>query len=125
MKKNILIVDDEVDILDIIGPFLTQEGFKVLTATGGKKAIDILKKRGKKIDLVILDKMMPDMDGLDVLKEMRRMGVKAKVVILSGSLEIEEHFEELKKLGYADIDLLLKPTDLYRLLEVVRKNLTE
>ena len=73
MKKEIciLLVDDEPDILEIISYNLSKEGYKVLTAEGGEEAISIVKKT--KPQLVILDLMMPGMDGIEVCEEMRKM----------------------------------------------------
>ena len=65
MKKKdivILLVDDEPDILEIVGYNLTQEGYSIVTAENGLKAINQAKKH--KPHLIILDVMMPEMDGI-------------------------------------------------------------
>ena len=69
---TILLVDDEPDILEFLGYNLRKEKYTVLTASNGKDALDIARK--EKPDLVILDVMMPGMDGMEVCREMRKMG---------------------------------------------------
>lgn len=71
MKINILIVDDEVRIRDLLGAYLTKEGYNIYYASNGKEALDIFKDNI--INLVILDVMMPIMDGIVALKEMRKI----------------------------------------------------
>lgn len=68
-KEKILLVDDEPDILEILGYNLEKEGFKIFTANNGKDAIKIAVK--KKPDLIILDVMMPEMDGVETCHQMR------------------------------------------------------
>jgi two-component system alkaline phosphatase synthesis response regulator PhoP len=68
-KQKILLVDDEPDILEIIGFNLEREGYEVFTAPNGKKALEIARKQ--KPDLVLLDVMMPEMDGMDTCRELR------------------------------------------------------
>ncbi|WP_459211460.1 response regulator transcription factor [Aquimarina rhabdastrellae] len=72
-KKDItiLLVDDEPDILEIVGYNLTAEGYTVITAENGSKAIKIAKK--KKPHLIILDVMMPEMDGIEACENIRRI----------------------------------------------------
>ncbi|WP_299897873.1 response regulator transcription factor [uncultured Aquimarina sp.] len=72
-KKDItiLLVDDEPDILEIVGYNLTTEGYNVLTAENGNEAVKIAKK--KKPHLIILDVMMPEMDGIEACEQIRKM----------------------------------------------------
>ncbi len=68
-KEKILIVDDEEDILELVKFNLTKEGYKTMLATTGEQALDIA--RNKQIDLIILDLMLPGIDGLEVTKIIR------------------------------------------------------
>ncbi|MEQ8625190.1 MAG: response regulator transcription factor [Vicingaceae bacterium] len=68
-KEKILLVDDEPDILEIVGYNLKKEGFEVFTADNGKEAIKIAK--AEKPDLIILDVMMPEMDGMETCYQIR------------------------------------------------------
>ena len=67
---NILVVDDEPKMRDLVKMYLMKEGFSVTEAGDGGQALDLIKK--SQIDLVILDIMMPEVDGLTVCKEIRR-----------------------------------------------------
>ncbi|CAM4337069.1 response regulator transcription factor [Gillisia hiemivivida] len=74
MKKNnitILLVDDEPDILEIVGYNLSAEGYNVITAENGLEALKIAKK--KKPQLIILDVMMPEMDGIETCEQIRKI----------------------------------------------------
>jgi two-component system alkaline phosphatase synthesis response regulator PhoP len=82
MKKEntkILIVDDEPDILEILSYNLSQVGYQVFTASNGLKAIEKAKK--EKPHLIILDVMMPEMDGIEACEQMRKMDVLNETII--------------------------------------------
>ncbi|MFC5048063.1 response regulator transcription factor [Aquimarina hainanensis] len=68
---TILLVDDEPDILEIVGYNLTAEGYNVITAENGLEAIKVAKK--KKPQLIILDVMMPEMDGIEACEQIRKL----------------------------------------------------
>ncbi|MBW2960480.1 response regulator transcription factor [Mesonia aestuariivivens] len=68
---TILLVDDEPDILEIVGYNLSAEGYTVITAENGLKAVKLAKK--KKPDLIILDVMMPEMDGIEACEQIRKI----------------------------------------------------
>lgn len=70
-NEKILVVDDEADILEIVGYNLKKEGFEVLTAENGKKAIEIAIEELP--SLIILDVMMPEMDGMETCYQMRNI----------------------------------------------------
>ena len=70
-NEKILIVDDEADILEIVGYNLKKEGFEVFTAANGKRAIEIAIE--EKPSLIILDVMMPEMDGMETCYQMRNI----------------------------------------------------
>ncbi|MDB2587179.1 response regulator transcription factor [Flavobacteriaceae bacterium] len=82
MKKKditILLVDDEPDILEIVGYNLSQEGYVVVTAENGLRALDQAKKH--KPQLIILDVMMPEMDGIEACEKLRAMPELSESVI--------------------------------------------
>lgn len=82
MKKKdikILLVDDEVDILEIIGYNLTQEGYQIFTADNGKKAIEKAKKHHP--HLIIMDVMMPEMDGMEACENIRKIPELSHTII--------------------------------------------
>jgi DNA-binding response OmpR family regulator len=90
---NILLADDEPDILKIINTFLTGEGMNVFMATDGDKALEIL--HSNKIDLAILDWMMPCKDGMEVCKEIKDLNSDTKVIILTAKTHIENELDAL------------------------------
>ena len=79
-KEKILIVDDEVDILELIKFNLTKEGYKTRLASTGEKALDIVKN--SQIDLIILDLMLPGIDGLEVTRIIRNDPEKQNIPIV-------------------------------------------
>ena len=82
MKKKdivILLVDDEPDILEIVGYNLTQEGYSIVTAENGLKAINQAKKH--KPHLIILDVMMPEMDGIEACEKLRAIPALSQSII--------------------------------------------
>jgi len=82
MKKKdivILLVDDEPDILEIVGNNLTQEGYSIVTAENGLKAINQAKKH--KPHLIILDVMMPEMDGIEACEKLRAIPELSQSII--------------------------------------------
>jgi two-component system alkaline phosphatase synthesis response regulator PhoP len=80
-KKNItiLLVDDEPDILEIVGYNLSAEGYNVITAEDGLEAVRIAKK--KKPQLIILDVMMPEMDGIEACEQIRKIPELSETII--------------------------------------------
>ncbi len=83
-EKTILVVDDEEDIRQILSSFLQKEGYECLVAASGEKALTLLKDND--IDLVILDIMMPEMDGFEVLEKLRNdtKTERIPVIMLTG-----------------------------------------
>lgn len=82
MKKKdikILLVDDEPDILEIVGYNLSAEGYEVITGANGKEAIEKAKKH--KPHLIILDVMMPEMDGIEACEKLRELPILNNTII--------------------------------------------
>ncbi len=82
MKNNdikILLVDDEPDILEIVGYNLSQEGYRISTASNGKEAI--IKAKKVKPHLILLDVMMPEMDGIEACEKIRNIDFLQDVII--------------------------------------------
>jgi len=77
--NKILLVDDEQDILEFLSYNLRKEGYEVFTSTNGKKAVEIA--RDQKPQLIILDVMMPDLDGIETCRELRAIDDLKDVVI--------------------------------------------
>ena len=79
MSKKILIVDDEKDILELLNYHLTKEGFKTMKASNGKEALKIAKDFLP--DLVLLDLMMPEMDGIEACEKLREIPDLSNTII--------------------------------------------
>lgn len=84
--KKILIVDDEVDVVEVVEMLLETEGYKVLKAYNGKEALDMLETVVP--DLVILDIMMPEIDGVEVCRRMRDMEEMSDIPIVMFSAKL-------------------------------------
>ncbi|MGH7206854.1 MAG: response regulator [Nitrospiraceae bacterium] len=80
---RIRVVDDEPMVLDLLQKALTRKGHEVLTADSGRKAIELF--RQDRPDLTILDLNLPDINGIDVLREIRSVDPHAPVIILTGA----------------------------------------
>jgi CheY-like chemotaxis protein len=84
-KKKILVADDEVALRSAIADKLNKEGFHVISASDGNEALTLALK--EKPDLILLDMIMPEMDGVTVLQELRQdeWGINVPVIIISNS----------------------------------------
>jgi PAS domain S-box-containing protein len=82
--ETVLLVDDEDMIIDVGKPILEQMGYNVLTATGGKEALDIYEKNKQEIGIVILDMIMPGMGGGDTYDRLKELNPDIKVLLSSG-----------------------------------------
>ncbi|MEK6755236.1 MAG: response regulator, partial [Bacteroidota bacterium] len=79
MHSTILVVDDEKDILELLRYNLEKEGYRVLTAQDGKEALKLVKQSP---ELVVLDIMMPELDGWEVCKSLRRNPATSRIPII-------------------------------------------
>ena len=93
---KLLIVDDELDVREFAKNFFEKRSLEVLTASGGREALDIISE--KEIDLVLLDVRMEEMTGVDVLKQLRADGNDVKVIMVTG-VEDEEIVNEANSWG--------------------------
>lgn len=82
--ETILIVDDEKSVLDLVDRMLKSLGYRTIAIDSGREAVNIYKKHHQEIDVVILDIMMPDMDGHDVYKEIMAITPNARIILSSG-----------------------------------------
>lgn len=108
--KKILLVEDEIDIRDMIQDFLCKNNFTVLSATDGQNALDILQVNV--VDLIISDIRMPIKNGFEFISEIRGKGIRIPVILMSGSLPMEQ--SQLAMLGISAF--LSKPLKMMSLL---------
>ena len=116
-KNKILVVDDEEVIRNILNEILTEAGYNVELASGGQEAIEKIKT--KHFTVVITDIRMPDVDGLQVLRETKNINPDIEVVMLTGYSEAENIIQSLRD---GAMDYLKKPVnDLGEIILTVRK----
>jgi two-component system alkaline phosphatase synthesis response regulator PhoP len=107
MSKTILVIDDEPQIVEICGDYLTAAGFAVLTAADGPHGLAAARR--ERPDLIVLDLMLPGMDGLDVCRELRRDSSSlAAVPIIMLTARVEES-DKLVGLELGADDYITKP----------------
>lgn len=93
MAPKILVVDDEKTIRDLFREYLGEEGFLVETASSGQAALELINK--EKFDLLLIDLIMPEMDGLELLRQVREGGSGAAAAILTAyEVELDKAREE-------------------------------
>lgn len=125
IPTRILVVDDEKDFVEMLSLRLEETGEKVTVAYDGRECLDILAQKSKEIDVVILDIRMPGMDGIDVLREIKKRFPLIEVIMLTGHGTTESAVEGMKLGAF---DYLLKPADfedLSKKLEGARKRKDE
>jgi len=119
--KKIMVVDNEADIVDLTRTVLELGGYNVVAALSGEECLRLLEK--EKVDLVLLDIMMPGMSGWDVFNRINKKSPKIKVAFMS-VLEISDKRKQvLIEEGLADY--IMKPFDKDTLLDRVDKILEE
>ena len=122
MRKKILFIDDDPTILLISKLMLEELGYDVIIAEGGVIGIEMLKKSNKNnnIDLILLDLMMPDICGLDVLKWIKKdQKFKHIPVILQTGVQTSNDINTARK--FSNVHVLLKPYDKEDLKDVLKE----
>ncbi len=107
-KATILLVDDEPLILKMLDCFLVSQGYQILTARGGKFALEIVERQNQPIDLLITDIRMPDMNGIRLLEAIRQLFPHLPVILMTGYTDFELVVDGLKQHAF---DLLAKPIE--------------
>jgi two-component system OmpR family response regulator len=114
-EARLLVVDDEPNILELLATSLRFAGFEVVTATNGREAL--AQARSARPDLVVLDVMMPDMDGFDVVRRMRGEGSGAPVLFLTARDATED---KVTGLTVGGDDYVTKPFSLEEIVARIR-----
>jgi len=113
MSQRILVVDDEPSIVDAVATALRYEGFEVEEATAGREALKAVAEREP--DLVVLDWMLPDLEGIEVGRRIRDRGFKSAILFLTAKDAVENKVEALRAGGD---DYVTKP---FSLAEIVAR----
>ncbi len=117
-KKKILVVDDEPNILKLVSFILTNNGYEAVEASSGPECLE--KVRKEKPDMIVLDVMMPKMDGFEVAKKIKSNTATKDIPILM--LSSKAQFEDkMKGIDSGAMDYVTKPFDKQELLEKVRE----
>jgi DNA-binding NtrC family response regulator len=114
-SANVLLVDDEAPFVETMIKRLSKRGFAVSGAQGGEEAFSLLQERSG-IEVVILDVKMPGMDGIAVLREIKRRFPLVEVIMLTGHATVESGIEGMKLGAF---DYLMKPCDMDQLVAKV------
>lgn len=117
-KRPILLVDDEKMLLELEKKLLEERDFEVLTAETGEEAIEIYRKHGREIRLVVFDLLMPGIGGWNAYLQLREMDAEVKVLFTSGYGGVKEFEEQIKTLPF-----LRKPYRVEEFLAAVEKAL--
>lgn len=120
MRKTILVVDDEEAIRRLLSDSLARAGYRVAAAGSGREALALVEQEPP--DLIILDLVMPEMDGIEALRRIRERGVTARVLVLT-AYGTAQQVREARALGVREF--IGKPFDLDRLVGIVRQELEE
>ncbi len=106
MRNNyVLVVDDEFRIRRLLSDFLKREGYKVIEAADGEEALDIIFESNQKVDLIILDVMMPKYDGWYVLERVRDF-LNTPIIMLTAR---SDEYDQLKGFKLGADDYVTKP----------------
>jgi DNA-binding NtrC family response regulator len=116
MSEKVLLVDDEVEFLNTLSERMRTRGLEVATSSTGVEALQKVEKEA--YDVIVLDLMMPGVDGLEALKILKAKRPELQVILLTGHATVEKGIEAMK-LGA--MDFLEKPADINLLTEKIKK----
>ncbi|MEW6413045.1 MAG: response regulator [Candidatus Zixiibacteriota bacterium] len=117
---SILVVDDELLIRDLLYDFFTDQGWDISIAESGEKALQIL--RSKKVDLVLTDLKMPNMDGLTLTAELKQSHPELPVVIMTGFPSVDSAVTALRQ---KVADYIIKPFNINELYKTLEEKIKE
>jgi YesN/AraC family two-component response regulator len=115
-KLTFLFVEDEKDLLDIISETLEKLEVNFMTAKNGLEGLEVLKNHSNEIDIVVSDISMPIMNGLEMIKEAKRLYPDLEIIVMTAHTESKYRDEATK---YGVNDYLLKPFDFIKFIELI------
>ena len=117
--ETVLLVDDDDDLRQVTARFITKSGYRVLTAAGGQEALDLAERHPDRIDCLVTDVVMPEMDGRQLAQRFRALRPDTKVVYISGYAEalIDDEGRSLEP-GATIVPKPFTSADLQRALQV-------
>lgn len=118
-NPNILIVDDDPNMFNLIKIYLTSENYQLISAKNGRQALRLLET--DEFDIILSDILMPEMNGINFVKEVRKQTKSDALIIMVTAHGIEDHF--MKALAEGVYDILQKPFTSNRLKLTIRNAL--
>jgi DNA-binding NtrC family response regulator len=115
-SERVLLVDDERDFVESLAERMEMRGISVTTATTAAQALELIDQEN--FDAIVLDLLMPEMDGIETLKAIKERRPEAQVVLLTGHATVSKGVEAMK-LGA--VDVMEKPADIAELTERVHQ----
>ncbi|MBA3011678.1 MAG: response regulator [Proteobacteria bacterium] len=120
MSEKVLLVDDEREFLEIMSERMRARGMIVTTTESADQALSIIEKES--FDAIIMDFQMPEMDGMEALKAIKKKRPELQIILLTGYATVEKTVEAMK---IGATDFLEKPADLEALVEKIKTAKTE
>jgi DNA-binding NtrC family response regulator len=118
--ERILVVDDELFVRELLLEFLSTQGYEVSLADSGEKALELI--HAQPADIVLVDLKMPGMDGIETLKQIKKMAPDALAIVMTGYPTIESSIQALRQ---GACDYVVKPFKLNELNSSIEKALEE
>ena len=119
-QPSLLVVDDELLIRDLLYDFFSDLGWTIAVAENGEKALDILKNR--RVDLILSDIKMPEMDGLELAARVRELHPEIPVVLMTGFPSVDTAVAALRSKA---ADYIVKPFNIHQLYKKLDEKLHE
>ncbi len=120
-KETVFLIDDDEIVVDVSEMILKNSGYDVVNAKSGKEAIEVYKENHSRIDMVILDMILPDMGGGDTYDRLKEINPEIKVLLASG-YDIDYQGRDIMERGCDGF--IQKPFNMNELLEKIRGILT-
>ena len=117
-RRTVLVIDDDPPIREMLADFLQEEGYEVLAAGDGASALGILGQSADRIDLVLLDVRLPDVQGLEILRAVAEKGLELPVIVMTAHGTSSTAIHSMQLGAY---DYLTKPIDLNQLGLTIRR----
>ena len=119
---RILCVDDNTELVELVGDMLRFYGYRVECVYDGERAVKVIEIGADKFDLLITDMQMPGIDGAELIVKAREAGFHGKVIVFSGALSLESR----QRFGELNVEAIVdKPADHRQLISVVARLQTE
>jgi DNA-binding NtrC family response regulator len=113
-KRKVLIVDDDRDIVTIVSTILSGRGWDIKAAYNGREALEAV--TSSKPDIILLDIMMPEMNGIEVLKRIKKIDIDARIIMITAFGDVESYLDSMELGAYEYIN---KPFETDELLEMI------